>query len=61
MAASAERTVPSVNSFLLLDTLTAVFLANPGACVTGASGLDDTGARAGRRTGTAPTPSIRRP
>src|SRR5216684_4550244 len=35
MAASTERTVPSVNSFTLPDTLTAVLLANPGACVTG--------------------------
>jgi hypothetical protein len=35
MAASTERTVPSVNSFLLPDTLTAVLLASPGACVTG--------------------------
>ena len=35
MAASTERTVPSVNSFLLPDTLTAVLLANPGACVPG--------------------------
>jgi hypothetical protein len=35
MAASTERTIPSVNSFLLPDTLTAVLLASPGACVTG--------------------------
>jgi hypothetical protein len=42
MAASTERTVPSVNSFTLPDTLTAVLLANPGACLTGASGLGHT-------------------
>ncbi len=47
MAASTEQTVTSVNSFTLPDTLTAVLLANPGACVTGASGLGH-GARAGR-------------
>ena len=53
MAASTERTVPSVNSFTLPDTLPAVLLANPGACVTGASGLGHTG-RARRET---PPPS----
>src|SRR2546426_9598129 len=37
-----RATVPSVNSFTLPDTLTAVLLANPGACVTGASGLGHT-------------------
>ena len=37
MAASTERTVPSVNSFTLPHTLTAVLLANPGACVTRSS------------------------
>ena len=60
MAASTERTVPSVNSFTLPGTLTAVLLANPGACVTGASGLGHTGA-VPVGTGTAPLPSIRRP
>ncbi len=60
MAASTEQTVPSVNSFTLPDTLTAVLLATPGACVTGASGWGHTGARAGRPRH-APTPSIRRP
>ncbi len=34
MAASPERTVPAVNSLTLPDTLTAMLLANPGACVT---------------------------
>src|SRR6266849_8101026 len=34
MAASTERTVPAVNSLTLPDTLTAMLLANPGACVT---------------------------
>jgi hypothetical protein len=33
---------PSVNSFTLPDTLTAVLFANSGACVTGASGLGHT-------------------
>jgi hypothetical protein len=33
MAASTERNAPSVNSFTLPYTLTAVLLANPGACV----------------------------
>ncbi len=47
MAASTEQSVPSVNSFTLPDTLTAV-LATPGASVTGASGWGPTGARAGR-------------
>jgi len=42
VAASTERTIPSVNSFTLPDTLPAVLLANPGACVTGASGLGHT-------------------
>src|SRR5712692_6247538 len=49
MAASTERTVPSVNSFTLPDTLTAVLLANPGACVTGASGLGHTDRAVERR------------
>jgi len=35
MAASTEQTVPSVNSFTRFP------LANPAACVTGASGLVD--------------------
>src|SRR5260370_37198558 len=48
MAASTERTVPSVNSFTLPDTLTAVLLANPGACLTGASGLGHTDRAVGR-------------
>src|SRR5437867_8484583 len=34
LGASTERTIPSVNSCTLPDTLTAVLLANPGACVT---------------------------
>src|SRR2546422_7212363 len=37
-----RATVPSVNSFTLPDTLPAVLLANPGAWVTGASGLGHT-------------------
>src|SRR6266536_3497159 len=37
-----RATVPSVNSFTLPDTLPAVLLVNPGACVTGASGLRHT-------------------
>ena len=48
MAASTERSVPSVNSFTLPGTLPAVLLAHPGTCVTGASGSGHTGARAGR-------------
>ena len=34
VAASTEQTVPSVSSFPLPDTLTAVLLASPGACAT---------------------------
>src|SRR6058998_2227306 len=37
-----RATVPSVNSFTLPATLPAVLPANPGACVTGASGLGHT-------------------
>src|SRR5438094_3430558 len=39
LGASTEQTIPSVNSFTLPDTLTAVLLAKPGACVTGEGGL----------------------
>ncbi len=42
MAVSTERLSRSVNSFTLPATLPAVLLANPGACVTGASGLGHT-------------------
>ena len=42
MAVSTERLSRSVNSFTLPDTLPAVLLVNPGACVTGASGLGHT-------------------
>ena len=60
MAASTERSLPPVNSFVLPDTLTAVRLANPGTCVTGASAWGHTEA-VPVGTGTAPPPSIRRP
>ena len=48
MVASTERTVPSVNSFLLPDTLTAVLPENLGLCVPGASARSHTAACPGR-------------
>jgi hypothetical protein len=60
MAASTEWTVPSVHSFALPDTLTAVRLSHPGARVTGASAWGHTEA-VPVGTGTAPPPPIRRP
>jgi hypothetical protein len=39
MAASTERAVPSVNSFMLPNTVTAMLLATPGPWMTSASEL----------------------
>jgi len=55
MAASTERTIPSVHSFTLPNTLPAVLLANPGVCVTVRSG-EVTSGRVPVGTGTPPHP-----
>jgi hypothetical protein len=54
MVAATERAVPSVNSFTLPNTLTAVLLATRGACVAGASALGHTDRAVERRLAESP-------